>query len=353
MVSCLRVLGNPWSRTDSPAACRQLRKDLNAEVQSKSKKACGKRWLRAIGGPTFYVIETRTIERLGFIPRHDVALKNGWLHDLDSVIRRWPGKRINFLSHTWSNGTEYSKVDTANHDKAKAMVTYQKYYEAVYDSEDPGLWWVDWSCIDQANTGPGAAMLPAFIKLSDLILCFIDRKESYYNRGWCAARAFVVLRAPTGRGPVLTPTPRARCRMERAMFTAMCSPRNWYYFEDSTLPEDQRHFQQVLGDPTQGALTMESDRVIISKLTSAAREFYAVNKRRNFDGSNDYSDFPPQLSFEQGFVWAWDMSSEDYIGGIHVAVSENWPTVDPRVAAEGMGPPTGTPGMHARPATGK
>eukprot|EP00965_Chrysotila_dentata_P111905 3701072-Pleurochrysis_carterae.AAC.1 len=40
----------------------------------------------------------------------------------------------------------------------------------------------------QDNSAPGAAMLPAYIKLSKVIACFVHA-EKYFSRGWCRCDA--------------------------------------------------------------------------------------------------------------------------------------------------------------------
>eukprot|EP00965_Chrysotila_dentata_P011948 392647-Pleurochrysis_carterae.AAC.1 len=55
--------------------------------------------------------------------------------------------------------------------------------------------------------------------------------------------------------------------MERTLFTAMNSPRNWFYFLDQKEGASSAAFLKALDDPREGDLTCAADREYIVKLT--------------------------------------------------------------------------------------
>lgn len=271
-------------------------KDLQA-TSKVAKAKCGARWLKEIDGPDMWLIESTTIMKLGYIPRHDEARNNGYIYTLEDAVEKWaadgekgPLDEINFLSHNWCMGPEHSRIDDHEHSKAKAVARWHRWRNAAYKrsrgNDTPVLWWIDWSCIDQTNTAPGAAMLPAYIKLCGMCLCFVhDEEGRYFTRGWC--------------------------RIERCLFTAMNSPRNWLYH---LYPPAKFNAWQKIDDPREGQLTKPSDMEFISKLTEIALRYWKINRENNFDGTNDYMSSPwkeaitPELLFGKTPIMSWEMS---------------------------------------------
>jgi len=277
-------------------------KDLQSSSKVEKAKA-GVKWLKEIDGPDMWLIESNTIIKLGYIPRHDEALKNGYIYTLEDAVAKWAGDgekgpldEINFLSHNWCMGPEKSKIDDDNYSKAKMVGKWHRWRNGAYPrsrgKDTPVLWWIDWSCIDQSNSAPGAAMLPAYVKMCGMMLCFVHDKEGrYFTRGWC--------------------------RTERALFTAMNSPRNWFYY--LIPPTTKFNPWQTIDDPRKGNLTKDSDMAFISKLTDIALRFWELNRKRGFDGTNDYSAKPwcdvctPQLEFNKTKIMSWEMAA--HVGG--------------------------------------
>ncbi|KAL1524798.1 hypothetical protein AB1Y20_019678 [Prymnesium parvum] len=271
------------------------------DLQSQSKVTKAKRgveWLATIDGPDMWLIESNTIMELGYIPRHDECLANGYIYSLEDAAAKWAGDgengpldEINFLSHNWCMGPDKSKIDNDNFDKAKMVAHWHKWRNGAYKrsrgKDTPVLWWIDWSCIDQSNSAPGAAMLPAYVKLCGMMLCCVhDREGKYFTRGWC--------------------------RTERCLFTAMNSPRNWFfYFYDV----GEFNPWQTIDDPRTGNITKESDRPFIAKLTEIALEFWEKNARSGFDKTNNYKEgvwakvITPQLNFGKTKIMSWEMAS--------------------------------------------
>ena len=135
-------------------------------------------------------------------------------------------------------------------------------------------------------------MLPAYVKLCGMILCFVhDRKGKYFTRGWC--------------------------QTERCMFTAMNSPRNWFYYLYKS--EEKFNPWQTIDDPREGNLTNEGDRPYITKLTEIALKFWEINAKTGFDQTNDYTTgvwkqvITPQLLFKQTPIMSWEMA--EGVGG--------------------------------------
>lgn len=298
-------------------------------LQSKSRverARAGAEWLQTMDGPDMWLIESTTIIKLGYIPRHDEALNNGWIYTLEDAVAKWasdgengPLDEINFLSHNWCGGPDKSKIDNNDLDKAKAVAAWHKWRNGAYKrsrgQDTPVLWWIgahplplsrhtvlacrphvpvvaDWSCIDQSKSAPGAAMLPAYVKLCGMILCFVhDREGKYFTRGWC--------------------------RTERFLFTAMNSPRNWFYYLYKS--EEKFNPWQTIDDPRDGSLTEEGDRPYITKLTEIALKYWEINAKTGFDQTNDYTTgvwkqvITPQLLFKQTPIMSWEMA--EGVGG--------------------------------------
>ena len=100
-----------------------------------------------------WLIESTTIIKLGYIPRHDEALNNGWIYTLEDAVAKWasdgengPLDEINFLSHNWCGGPDKSKIDNNDLDKAKAVAAWHKWRNGAYKrsrgQDTPVLWWI-------------------------------------------------------------------------------------------------------------------------------------------------------------------------------------------------------------------
>ena len=125
-------------------------------LQSKSRveqARAGAEWLQTMDGPDMWLIESTTIIKLGYIPRHDEALNNGWIYTLEDAVAKWasdgengPLDEINFLSHNWCGGPDKSKIDNNDLDKAKAVAAWHKWRNGAYKrsrgQDTPVLWWI-------------------------------------------------------------------------------------------------------------------------------------------------------------------------------------------------------------------
>lgn len=253
-----------------------------ANINSKDvieRYRCGSQWIKDIDGPSMFFIESTSIAKLGYIPVHREAMDKGLLLTIDQALKKYPSRdgplrETCFLSHNWCMGPDHSKIDDHDFSKAKMCVLFAHWFNLVNRGNDPSkhqpqLWWIDWCCLDQENPAPGAAMLPAFIKMSGLILCFVHDVK-YFTRAWC--------------------------RTERVLFASLCSPRNWMY-QLKKPPGSNDAFLVHLDDPLKGDLTFEADQTYISQLTEMATYFYAKNYDQEFDGTNKYKSDKAHWSF--------------------------------------------------------
>jgi hypothetical protein len=166
-------------------------------------------------------------------------------------------------------------------------------------------------------------MLPAYMKCCGGINCFVNQVMTSDVRPGEDAQVSKDLVAKYGETERYFT--RAWCRMERVMFSAMCSPRNWFFYRDG---KDRGNvFLLPLDDPRMGQLTEPSDMEYINKLTDAAIGFYKVNYPKNFDGSNEYLKSPwtgyvmKELKFgadgkSNTQICSWDMSQPHFFGNV-------------------------------------
>jgi len=295
----------------------QAASDYAAAVKDKADKA-------GAACPEMWVIESTSIAKLGYIPRHDFALENNMLLTLEECLEKYPDKNVTFLSHNWSCGPKKSFIDDNEFSKARMIKGNDKYLKAAYKKDPPNLWWIDWACIDQTNAAPGAAMLPAYMKCCSGLLCYVNQvmtTETLPGEDPQVSKDLVKKYGKTQR--YFT---RAWCRMERVMFASMCSPRNWFFFRDGS--DRGNAFLSHLDDPRKGNLTEPSDMLFIEKLTEAAIGFYNLNYPANFDSTNKYLESPwtsyvtPTLKFNADTgvsntaCAAWDMSQPHFFGTV-------------------------------------
>lgn len=142
----------------------------------------------SVGGPRMKLIHSNVIASLGRIPRSSEGHARDAMELLD--YGQYPSTEVFFFSHRWLRpNMDRSKgyPDTQNNVKAKALIEFVEWRQN-WVSHNHGfvptiLFWIDYSCFDQDNLGPGIALLPLWTACCERFLRF--ETPSYHERAWC------------------------------------------------------------------------------------------------------------------------------------------------------------------------
>ena len=107
------------------------------------------------------------------------------------------------------------------------------------------LFWIDVGCVDQAQPGPDLIKLPLAIACCERLLTFVA--DGYRSRGWCRIEQLLA---------------------KRFMFADHQAVIGMGY--RSRWPYTGRKRRWTLCDPTKGALTCDTDRIVIRQLVRSA-----------------------------------------------------------------------------------
>jgi len=232
-------------------------------------------------GPAMTVLHWRDIVVLQRIPRSSEG-KTITLQTAHDICRQREKKmNIVFFSHKWTRPSldpSIAHPDDADGSKAKAMVKLAEYNLRVYGSET--FYFVDYSCINQDAPACGVAMLPLYVMACD----GTEAGLTCYDSAGYDARAWT--------------------QVERALWAAAHSPRQWLYFPDSG--RGQQAFWATLKDPRNGELTVESDRIFIRDLADVCEQLWG----KYWDTTQDYESWGvnrSQLTLNRTKVCAWAM----------------------------------------------
>jgi len=146
------------------------------------------------------LLDYETVERLGRIP-HSAEARGISMEEAAKIADE---SRLRFFiemfSHRWSS--RFAPDDRWN-SKARAIVEWGKYRRSMGFRT---FFWVDFTCINQGDIGPGVSMLPLYVSTCNNIICYDT--PPYEPRAWC--------------------------RVERLMFAAFVAPNNEYMSPDFT-----------------------------------------------------------------------------------------------------------------------
>lgn len=205
-------------------------------------------------GPQMMLVDPETMRKLGRIPHSSENLTVS-LEDAASIAAK-ANKRffIEMFSHCWHSC--YQPDDTDNI-KAKVLLEWAKYRA---DMNFSTFFWIDYSCIDQADIAPGVSMLPLYVSCCNNILCFDT--PAYETRAWC--------------------------RLERLMFSSFVAPNNEFIdpqfkYNSNAAKTDTGELipaeedKALVPDPCgeDAELSYESDKMLIEHLRSLCAEHWS------------------------------------------------------------------------------
>jgi hypothetical protein len=89
--------------------------------------------------------------------------------------------RIVFVSHRWLGANGLHPDDAAG-TKAKALLQFGQWLSGQRGVGEVAFW-IDYTSIDQDNTGDGLAALPLYMATSRCIVCY--ETDDFERRAWC------------------------------------------------------------------------------------------------------------------------------------------------------------------------
>ena len=198
-------------------------------------------------GPPMMVVTSETLDRLGRIPKSD---ENHAIPLAEAAeLARSAGLRffLEMVSHRWCSK---NCPDDANDSKAKALVQWARYRAA---NGLCSFFWIDYSCVEQADVSPGVTMLPLYVASCNNVLCY--EQLGYESRAWC--------------------------RVERVLFASFCAPTqdiigNGFRFDGDPKQAPVADTKLVLTSPNEGTLSYLGDMTLIEQLTSIASEHWSL-----------------------------------------------------------------------------
>jgi hypothetical protein len=215
--------------------------------------------MKKLGGPEMMLVHGKVVTTLGRVPRFGETDSNGQSYTvtLEHVVRTWEPHdglkkfELTFLSHR--STTEPDEEGAI----AKAIQEMSSYCAEVY--HDDLYWWVDCACVDQdISVGKILVVGSCFIPIKDHAL-------THYLGGHVAYLPLYIAATSQMFSLYLGPEydTRGWINAERAVFSALCSPRGWKYYPnfDPVLQSDKDEMW-ILHDPAQMALTNESKFVV-------------------------------------------------------------------------------------------
>lgn len=198
------------------------------------------------GFPPMKLLPASELERLGRIPRSDVA------PTVDAREALSNNGVLIFVSHRWLSPEE-RKPDDGAETKALCLSRFARWYEARYKSRKV-YFWLDFASVDQHAPSEGIRSLPLYVAACNDMVAY--ETEDYRTRAWCMVERLIAYKFSTaGIVPWVVLHDEARAFGQDEGKPVVAS------FEQT---------KSLLVDPSACSLTSEDDRDAVLQLKQCA-----------------------------------------------------------------------------------